>query len=693
MVFSGFTFAFVFHLVFAHPTGRTRSTLLRSAIWLVYVETFVAALGLAVFRDPYFDPGCLANCNVNVFLVRSLPSLAQTIVEVDRWFVVAAAIALIGICLARLATGSRPARRELAPVVVPGTLFAATVAVRAVDLHRVTVEEPFNDVLFATFILAGVALTLLAAGLIATVVRAWLQRRAVLRIATELDEAPAPGSVRAALADALGDPQLGVAYPLANGARYVDADGRPIDEPVADGGQTITTLVNCGRTIAIISHATTVTDLGSQIGPAALLALENERLQAELLAELEELRASRMRIVETGDAERRRLERDLHDGAQQRLLALSYDIRLAKAAAEAAGDAAAGSLLTRATEETQGALEDLRGIAHGIYPAVLEEAGLGPALETLADTASVAVGIRADGRRYPGAVEAAAYFAAAETLDDATGRGAQRVTISCGARHGRLILTVEDDGSDASNVDDGRHRPGGRARRRGHVRSHDMQGGDPVRVVVAEDVMLTREGIVRLLQDADVEVVGQASDADELMRQVGFTDPDVAIIDIRMPPTHTDEGLVAAQRIRAQYPETGVLVLSQYVEPSYAMRLIEDHPERVGYLLKERIFDIAVVVDALRRIGDAEAVIDPTIVSRLVGRRRESDPLEALTVREHEVLGLIAEGMSNKAIATRLSVTNRTVEAHITQIFLKLGLAESADQHRRVLAVLTLLRG
>jgi DNA-binding NarL/FixJ family response regulator len=219
-----------------------------------------------------------------------------------------------------------------------------------------------------------------------------------------------------------------------------------------------------------------------------------------------------------------------------------------------------------------------------------------------------------------------------------------------------------------------------------------MQGGDPVRVVVAEDVMLTREGIVRLLQDADVEVVGQATDADELMRHVALRKPDVAIIDIRMPPTHTDEGLVAAQRIRARYPETGVLVLSQYVEPSYAMRLIEDHPERVGYLLKERVFDIAVVVDALRRIEDAETVIDPTIVARLVGRRREADPLEALTQREREVLGLMAEGMSNKAIATRLSVTERTIEAHVTQIFLKLGLSESVDRHRRVLAVLTFLR-
>jgi DNA-binding NarL/FixJ family response regulator len=213
-----------------------------------------------------------------------------------------------------------------------------------------------------------------------------------------------------------------------------------------------------------------------------------------------------------------------------------------------------------------------------------------------------------------------------------------------------------------------------------------------VRVVVADDSMLTREGIVRLLRDAGIEVVAEAEDADALLRHVGSARPDVAIVDIRMPPTHTDEGLVAVRAIRADHPEVGALLLSQYVEPSYAMRLLEDQPERVGYLLKDRVQDIAVVVDALRRIADGETVIDPTIVSRLLGRRRREDPVERLTEREREVLGLIAEGMSNKAIAARLFVTERTVEAHVTQIFQKLELPESADQHRRVLAVLAFLR-
>jgi DNA-binding NarL/FixJ family response regulator len=204
--------------------------------------------------------------------------------------------------------------------------------------------------------------------------------------------------------------------------------------------------------------------------------------------------------------------------------------------------------------------------------------------------------------------------------------------------------------------------------------------------------MLTREGIVRLLTDAGIDVVGQAADADALLRCVRLNLPDVALVDIRMPPSHTDEGLVAAQTIRAEHPDVGVLLLSQYVEPSYAMRLIEDQPERVGYLLKERVFDIATIVDAIRRLMDGEAVIDPTIVSRLMGRRRRHDPVAGLTEREREVLGLIAEGMSNRAIAERLFVAERTVEAHVTRIFLKLGLAESPEKHRRVLAVLAFLR-
>jgi DNA-binding NarL/FixJ family response regulator len=213
-----------------------------------------------------------------------------------------------------------------------------------------------------------------------------------------------------------------------------------------------------------------------------------------------------------------------------------------------------------------------------------------------------------------------------------------------------------------------------------------------VRVVVTDDDLLTRRGIVHLLQQAGIDVVAETGDAESLLRQVELSRPDAVVVDIRMPPTHTDEGLNAARAIRADHPDISVLVLSQYVEPSYALRLLEDQPERVGYLLKERVFDAVNLVDALRRLADGETVVDPTIVSRLLGRRRRVDPLAALTERERDVLALLAEGLSNRAIAARLFVAERTVEAHVTQIFQKLGLDSNPESHRRVLAVLAYLR-
>jgi len=213
-----------------------------------------------------------------------------------------------------------------------------------------------------------------------------------------------------------------------------------------------------------------------------------------------------------------------------------------------------------------------------------------------------------------------------------------------------------------------------------------------MRVIVADDVMLVRSGLARLLTDAGVQVTGEAPDADALLALVDRDRPDAAVVDIRMPPTHTDEGLVAARRIRAGYPGTAVVVLSQYLEPRYAQRLLADQPGGLGYLLKERVTDIAVLVDALRRVSEGECVLDPTIVARLLQRRRPDSPLTQLTSREREILALMAEGRSNLAIATELSISERTVEAGCAQVFRKLNLEPSPDLNRRVLAVLTLLR-
>ena len=213
-----------------------------------------------------------------------------------------------------------------------------------------------------------------------------------------------------------------------------------------------------------------------------------------------------------------------------------------------------------------------------------------------------------------------------------------------------------------------------------------------MRVVVADDVLIVRAGLVGLLTDAGVAVSGQAADADGLLRLVALERPDVAIVDIRMPPTHTDEGLVAARVIRARYPHTAVLVLSQYLAPRYAQRLLEDKPGGLGYLLKERVSDLAILTDALQRVSSGECVVDPAIVTKLFERERRDSPLVTLSQRERQTLGLMAEGRSNAAIAGQLGIVERSVESVCAQLFRKLGLQPDPDINRRVLAVLTLLR-
>jgi len=213
-----------------------------------------------------------------------------------------------------------------------------------------------------------------------------------------------------------------------------------------------------------------------------------------------------------------------------------------------------------------------------------------------------------------------------------------------------------------------------------------------MRIVLADDSVLLREGAARLLTEAGLEVVAQAGDGEELLAQIEEHRPDVAVIDIRMPP-ETDGGLWAAREIRSRFPKMGVLVLSQYARPSYAFELLGETAEGVGYLLKDRIADVTELADAVRRVGRGESVLDPVVVSQLVGRPRSgADPIDDLTEREREVLALIAEGRSNQAIAERLFITERTVEKHVTGIFDKLLLPVTPDDHRRVLAVLAYLR-
>ena len=219
------------------------------------------------------------------------------------------------------------------------------------------------------------------------------------------------------------------------------------------------------------------------------------------------------------------------------------------------------------------------------------------------------------------------------------------------------------------------------------------EGSPALRIVLADDSVLLREGVARLLEDAGMEVAAQSGTADQLLRSVVMHRPDVAVVDIRMPPSHTDEGIRAAEQIRERHPQTGVLLLSQVIEAQRVMTLFQESPEGFGYLLKDRVLELDDFVDAVRRVARGGTAIDPEVVSALIGRRTQPSALDELTPREREVLSLMAEGRSNQAVCRKLFLSPKTVESHVSSIFTKLGLRQAPDDHRRVLAVLAFLQG
>jgi signal transduction histidine kinase len=447
--------ALLFHLVVAAPTGRLQSSFTRGAVVGGYLLTAVVSVGRALFRDPFLDPYCWRNCIDNSFLVNAEPGLARTLDVVWLLAALALGLLLVAISARRLLASTTSGRRVLLPVLAPGIVAGAAEAAYALALLRTPLEDPKSTGFSSIFLARAVSITVLGLGLAWGVLRAHRTRVAVSRLAAELGEAPTPGTLRATLAAGVGDPGLQVAYWLPASRRFVDGAGNPTDAPVPGRGRAATPIVRDGRPVAVVVHDAALLDgtgVEREIGSAARLAVENERLQAELLAQLGALRASRARIVGTGDAERRRLERDLHDGAQQRLLALSYDLRLARASAEADGDAELVGVLASAAEDADAAIEELRELAQGIYPAILAEAGLGPALATVADRAAVPVEFgEVTTARHSTAVETTAYVAVTEAIDDAAGRGATVVSVAVLREGENLVITVRDDGARRSS--------------------------------------------------------------------------------------------------------------------------------------------------------------------------------------------------------------------------------------------------
>jgi signal transduction histidine kinase len=401
--------ALLFDLVATVAGGRVA----RLCSYAAYAATVVVSVGRALFRDPFLDPHCWSNCTDNVFLVDTDQGIARALEAALPRLALAIGVLTVSLSAWRAIMASPAAKRAELPVLIALALAGAAEAANGIALILDPAESAERASFRALYITAGGALSLLALAAGWTLVRTRRRRSAVARLAADLEAAPTAGELGAALARSLGAPGLEVAYPV--GDRLVDGDGRT----VVPHGRTTTPLARAGRTVAWLLHETDAVppdELERELGSAARLAIENERLRAEVLSRLNDLRASRVRIVETADTERRRLERDLHDGAQQQLLALSYDLRRALSKA----DGGLASTLRSGVDEVQAALEELRVLAHGIHPAILSESGLGAALRTLADAARVPLEIvSCTDERFPSGVEAAAYAVAVDALERA----------------------------------------------------------------------------------------------------------------------------------------------------------------------------------------------------------------------------------------------------------------------------------
>lgn len=448
-VASAFLLVVVLHLVLSAPRGRLQSRLAVIALAAGYGVTTLLAVGRAVLWDPFLDRYCWSNCSDNVFLIHTNDRIAYDLHELLLGCTVAIGVLVLAVSGRRLLEASSVARRTLMPILVPAAFAGAAGAGYAAALLQSPFEDARASEFLRLFLVRSFAFGALAVGIAWTATAARRARAAVARLAAELGESPPPGKLQEVLATAVGDPTLRVAYWLQTSRRFVGPDGKRLPEPAPGEGRLTTPIVRGGQQLAVLTHDAALMDgavLSREIRPAARLAVENERLQAELLAELEDLRRSRTRIVERADRERQRLERNLHDGAQQRLLALSYDLRLAHASCQADDDPELTELIGSAVDDVQSALEELRELAHGIYPAILTEAGLGAALETLAGDAPLPVELTTiPGERQHASVEAAAYFAVVEAVNDAIARAATsvQVDVSCGGQW--LVVAVGDD--------------------------------------------------------------------------------------------------------------------------------------------------------------------------------------------------------------------------------------------------------
>jgi signal transduction histidine kinase len=445
----GLTFAAVVQLALGAPTGWPASAPARRLIVATWSGTIAIALGRVLFYNPFTDPACVTWCTTNPLLVAGSQTVARALDWAELGLSALVALAVAGLGARLVAEASAAARRTLSPVLLPAMLFIGAWTVRVIVVDAAPGEDPGRPILTACFVARAIGLALMSVGLAWSLARAARGAIVLRRLARQVAAGAGEGSLEAALGRATGDVSLRLAFPLRERGRWIDAEGSEIDAPQRGAEVSVTPILRDGQTVAALLHHPVLLDgeaLRRQIGTAAELAIDNERLRAEALVQLHELKASRLRLVEAGDAERRALERDLHDGAQQRLVSLSIALRMAQSAFGEQGATAADASLREAGEGLQRAIDELRELAHGIHPIELSDEGLAAAVEALADRAPLTIGALPV-ERVPPSVEVAAYVLVDEAVRRALTRddgSAPRVDIWVAG--GALVVEVEDPG-------------------------------------------------------------------------------------------------------------------------------------------------------------------------------------------------------------------------------------------------------
>ena len=585
------------------------------------------------------------------------------------------------------------ARKAGGPALASALLFAGMLAIGALDaLLDLRLDAPVAVAYDLVVVAVAGWLTLdLLAG-------RWTEAT-VADLVSQLGDQDDTRGVRAALRRALGDPDLALGYRVPGEEAYVDDDGLPVDVRPA-GDQVATVVEDEGVPVAVLVHAASVLDdpeLARASVAAVRLAVGNVALRAQVAAQTRELTRARRGLVESADRQRVAVARALEEGTEQRLARVA--------------DLVAGLGADDLTTELDEARQDLRALAAGVRPRELEAAGLAGAVTALSVRSAAPTTLDLRIGRVPPAVESALYFVCAEALTNvAKHAGAGSVTIRADELDGWAEVRVADDGNGRRRLPGfgtartgrpGRGARGSAGGRRPARSRHHRHGPHPGR---GGAVTVAQGGDRRRLDDrargsGPAPGRGRAHGGGHRRGRRGAhagggDEPRPGRRGGRHPDApHADRrghhgGAAAAHAV----PRLGILVLSQHLESHYATTLLTEAPEHAGYLLKDRVSDVAVLVDALRRVVEGECVVDPTIVSRLMRARTAVGPLDRLTTREREVLALMAEGRSNAAIADQLGVGDRTLEAHVRQIFLKLDLPPSPDDHRRVLAVLSFLQ-